>query len=250
MNTPSHPDRFFVKVCDLAPIGPIAAIVSTRSNNFPANSLGEVIEVVRADCLAALVAEQRNAYKAGYDRCLADIKLAHPAEAQRPEQAAQVTRYGLNQYGSLFERQNGEWVRWEDVAPMLAARPQPSQQAQAVTVTDAMVITALTKFYNDTGWDAEDDANYRKDMRAALEAALSSAPVGATGAASAGDGPPLDALTQLVMCADPWPLKIPRNVATDWLDREAQRKGYADWLDAYHRLWPQHGDRRCEVQTQ
>jgi hypothetical protein len=42
---PREPRDFYVKVCDLADVGPIKAIASMRGDNFPPNGFGEVIHV-------------------------------------------------------------------------------------------------------------------------------------------------------------------------------------------------------------
>lgn len=39
------------------------------------------------------------------------------------------------------------------------------------------------------------------------------------------------------MCSDPWPAQdVDMNAIDDWLNSVAQEKGYADWIDAYHKI--------------
>jgi hypothetical protein len=43
------------------------------------------------------------------------------------------------------------------------------------------------------------------------------------------------ALLDLVMCSDPWPVNAANQVIVwVWMDIESIRRGYTDWVDAYH----------------
>lgn len=48
----------------------------------------------------------------------------------------------------------------------------------------------------------------------------------------------LNALCELLMCSDPWPVETPgnREIVTAFADAQASALGYADWIDAYHQL--------------
>ena len=47
------------------------------------------------------------------------------------------------------------------------------------------------------------------------------------------------ALLDLVMVSDPWPLPGEHESAVNaYLTKESQRRGYADWVEAYHDLSP------------
>ena len=48
----------------------------------------------------------------------------------------------------------------------------------------------------------------------------------------------LEALCTLLICSDPWPVNAPGNMETviEYVNREARRLGFADWVDALHRL--------------
>lgn len=44
-------------------------------------------------------------------------------------------------------------------------------------------------------------------------------------------------LLSLLMCSDPWPmLDVSHEFMIQWLDAESRAAGYADWIDAYHKL--------------
>ena len=44
-------------------------------------------------------------------------------------------------------------------------------------------------------------------------------------------------LMALVMVNDPWPLQAGKGEIDDLLDDEARRRGFCDWIEAYH-VWP------------
>ena len=44
------------------------------------------------------------------------------------------------------------------------------------------------------------------------------------------------AVMALVMCSDPWPDGVDRKVIERLLDHESTKRGYTDWIDAYHGL--------------
>jgi hypothetical protein len=47
----------------------------------------------------------------------------------------------------------------------------------------------------------------------------------------------LEALTELLMVSDPWPLEPwSKDVLNNYADGMAQVLGYDDWIDAYHKL--------------
>lgn len=51
----------------------------------------------------------------------------------------------------------------------------------------------------------------------------------------------LRVLLSLFMCSDPWPLsEVSHEFMTQWLDAESRAAGYADWIDAYHKLPEEH----------
>jgi hypothetical protein len=50
------------------------------------------------------------------------------------------------------------------------------------------------------------------------------------------------ALLNLVMCSDPSPVSPDDDKAIrDCLDEESKRRGFSDWIDAYHRFKPNAG---------
>ncbi|MEE8289728.1 MAG: hypothetical protein V3R25_09990 [Nitrosomonadaceae bacterium] len=49
----------------------------------------------------------------------------------------------------------------------------------------------------------------------------------------------LRALMDLSMCSDPWPVEdagVNQETIVDILNREAENRGYTDWIQAYHHL--------------
>lgn len=48
------------------------------------------------------------------------------------------------------------------------------------------------------------------------------------------------AFLRLLMCSDPWPVDDAGTLVTlnGLANKEAVRRGYADWIDAYHRWLP------------
>lgn len=44
------------------------------------------------------------------------------------------------------------------------------------------------------------------------------------------------ALLSIFMEADPWPFSTERKPIEELLDKEAQSRGFEDWVDAYHLL--------------
>ena len=45
-------------------------------------------------------------------------------------------------------------------------------------------------------------------------------------------------LLELCMVSDPWPLSHGHEIFTDFLDDEARRRGFCDWIEAYHKFIP------------
>lgn len=41
---------------------------------------------------------------------------------------------------------------------------------------------------------------------------------------------------QLLMVSDPWPLEYGHPMMTDFADNEARKRGFPDWIAAYHAL--------------
>jgi hypothetical protein len=49
----------------------------------------------------------------------------------------------------------------------------------------------------------------------------------------------LRAFLTLLMCSDPWPVEgEPENqkLIESWADLEAEKHGFKDWIEAYHKL--------------
>lgn len=47
-----------------------------------------------------------------------------------------------------------------------------------------------------------------------------------------------DAFLSLMMCADPSPLDADQDkLLRDWANQESERRGYSDWIEAYHENW-------------
>ena len=47
----------------------------------------------------------------------------------------------------------------------------------------------------------------------------------------------LRAFLDLLMCSDPSPVTEDQDkILRDFADRESQRRGFSEWIDAYHRL--------------
>lgn len=46
----------------------------------------------------------------------------------------------------------------------------------------------------------------------------------------------LKVFLELLMCSDPWPLEHGHELMRDFADNESRKRGYADWIEAYHDL--------------
>ncbi len=44
------------------------------------------------------------------------------------------------------------------------------------------------------------------------------------------------AFLELLMVSDPWPMQWGHELLTDQADDEARKRGFCDWIEAYHRL--------------
>jgi hypothetical protein len=42
------------------------------------------------------------------------------------------------------------------------------------------------------------------------------------------------AFLDLLMCCDPWPDGVSELVIKDYMDSEAQKRDFSDWIHAYH----------------
>ncbi len=40
----------------------------------------------------------------------------------------------------------------------------------------------------------------------------------------------------LLMCSDPWPESVPKDALDAFADEEARKRGFDDWIEAYHML--------------
>jgi len=43
---------------------------------------------------------------------------------------------------------------------------------------------------------------------------------------------------ELLMCSDPWPLEdnVSNDILQSFADEESKRHGFADWIEAFHKL--------------
>lgn len=41
---------------------------------------------------------------------------------------------------------------------------------------------------------------------------------------------------ELLMCSDPWPMDHGHDVMADFADDESRKRGFEDWIDAYHKF--------------